>query len=280
MSPPAPPFQPPEQEIVRLYLTGHPGCTVAALLQVTPAQVYSTLRRLGVKRRSRGRVGGSTCDGKLTVQQREQLRADLRSGEFPTLRAIGCKYGVTHEAVRQNAAAIGVTRYTVKERAAAFREQSRRRREAADAAHAARQAGIEARRQRLARLWQSGMKTREIAALMGFASEGRVSRAIDRQRLRFPQDFPRRKAPKREPHVVAAARAACAARVAARKAEVERRRVLLAEFWRRRATGAEMAHTLGFSVNICRGMLGKYRQRFPADFPPRSIPPKRKGVSL
>ena len=274
MSSPAPPFQPPEQEIVRLYLAGHPAFKVAALLHTTNFKVYSTLRRLGVKRRSRGRTEGTTYDGKLTVQQREQLRADLRSGEFPTLRAIGRKYGVSHEAVRQNAAAIGLTRYTVKERAAAFREQSRRRREAAHAAaHAAREAKVEAFRQRLAPLWRSGLKPREIAPLLGFASERGVSRAIARLRLLFPGDFPRRAAPGRDPHVAAAERAACAARVAARKAEVERRRVLLAELWQRRASRAEISRALGLSVDTSRGLLRSYRKRFPADFPPRSTPP-------
>ena len=275
MTPSKPPLQTAEQEIVRLYLAGHSATGVAALLRAKPSQIYTTLRRLGVPRRPRGHVKGATYNGKLTLQQREQLRADLRSEVFPTLQAIGLKYGVTRETVRLNAAAIGVTRYTIKGRSETLREHARLRQAAA---RAAREAQAAAFRQRLAELWQSGVTPAEIARILDLGTASRANHAIARHRRRFPADFPRRRAaPRREPHVLAAERAARAVRVAARRAEVERRRALLAALWQRRASRAEISRALGLSVATSRSVLRKYRRRFPADFPPRTAPSTAQG---
>ncbi len=257
-------------EMAQLYLAGSPVNAVALRFECAPHVVRKTLVSLGVKIRPRGNVRGTTHKGvKLSLEQRGQLRAELREGQAPTLAALAAKYGVTRELVRQMAAAIGVVRYTRQIRAEAARERRHLRRAAWHATRVARYAAWQARCQRIAVLWKGGASCDEIARAEGLRDGRKAAYLIARYRARLPEDFPCRLAKRRSPREMRAAAKVRAARVAAWRARQEARRILLARLWRRPAPIAEIAHAVGLNVASTYTLLYRYRQRFPADFLPR-----------
>ena len=259
------------REIARLYLTGGSLHKVAATVKLNAYEVRKILVQAGVPIRSRGAIAGASHVGKLTFQQREQLCADLRSGKFPTMVAIARKYGLSRERVRQNAAAIGVARYSKENRAEAFREKERQREAAAAATRAAREAICERLRKAVARLWQSGVTLREITRVLGFKNLSAANHLISCHRSLSPADFPNRRARRAAPEEIQERKRVTVARIAARREQSEKRRVRLAELWQTGAMGKEIASALGVRTNAVEQMIRRYRQRWPADFPPRIL---------
>ena len=271
------------KKIARLYVAGQSINQLAAQWKISAGAVYRILIELGVPRRPRGAPAGSVLEGKLGIRQREQMRADLRSGRFSSLTEIARKYGVTRECVRLYAAAAGVTNYTQKARREAGLERERR-------ARAAREAARETQRKQLAALWRDGVGVREIARALGFKNKGRAAYQICIWRALYPADFPFRSKGipehvRREQQRVREAlwkrkRAAKLAREARRKRERERARAVrrkamearqatLAELWRIGASFEEIANFFGIAVGSAKVAIRRCRGRSPADFPRR-----------
>ena len=241
------------EEVARQYLAGHTMQAIAAMLKMSPSAVHHALLRQGVKRRPPGHG---------LALYREDLHADLRAGGLPTLCAIARKYGLSREAVRLHARAIGVTRYTLQSRAEAARERQRQRQLARDAADAARRAEKEAFRRRVAALWQRGAPCGEIARVLGLASHRRANELIIDLRSRYPAEFPNRPPTGRVP----------GSNSPKQLARLEARRDLLARVWKTCATHAEAACCLGLKMGNYYSQLRRYRRHFPAYFPPRDWP--------
>ena len=70
-----------DEEIARLYLSCKSLKKVAALINRSMKYVRETLEKLGVPINKRGIPKGTILPGKLTLKQREELRADLRAGK-------------------------------------------------------------------------------------------------------------------------------------------------------------------------------------------------------
>ena len=245
------------KEIARLYVAGQSINQLAPQWKISAGTVHRILVQLGVPRRSRGAVAGCVREGKVGIQRREQMRADLRSGRFSSLTEIARKYGVTRECVRLYAAAAGVTDYTRKVQREARLERKCR-------ARAAREAARETQRKQLARLWQDGVGVREIARAIGLKNKQCASYRICVWRALYPAEFPFRL--KRIPKHMRRERER--ARAVRRKA-MEARHATLAKLWRIGASFEEIADVFGMTVNSARAAICRRRHRFPGDFPYR-----------
>ena len=264
--------KPKPEEIARLYLAGHTLKQVAGRLKIATSQVYDILVRLGVPRR----LPGPTRGLKLTGEQREQMRADLRAGEFPNMAVIARKYGVSREYVRIIAASAGITGYTLKGRVKAARERERKRLATLAAAATAR----ERQRKRMAQLWQGGASCKKIARILGIRSACAANSLLSYYRKRFPADFPRRGSWNCSPEEMRERERARAAKVAQLAARLERsrlRRELLAELWQNGATADEIASVFGVTRVAIHGALGYNRRLYPAEFPIRPHRDRRQG---
>jgi hypothetical protein len=103
-------------ELARQYKGGSSLQKIAAENRCNIKTITKRLRDFGVKIRKSGAYPGVSTNGKLTVREREKMRADIGSLKFRFLAKIAEKYGVSRECVRQNAEAIGVTHYRNKKR--------------------------------------------------------------------------------------------------------------------------------------------------------------------
>ncbi len=177
-----------DEEIARLYLSCKSLKKVAALINRSMKYVRETLEKLGVPINKRGIPKGTILPGKLTLKQREELRADLRAGKLPSLMAIGKKYGVTRECVRTIANKEGIFTYS-RTHSATPRVRPQRAISPERAAYAARR---EALRPRFAELWKAGVRISDIAKELGLDSADQADRYLRYFRYYFGVDFPAR----------------------------------------------------------------------------------------
>ena len=242
------------QEIARLYLAGLTARQVAHEVKTTVGRVYGALVTLGVPPRPRGKR-------KITLEQREEMREDLRSGRFQSMWMIAEKYGLSRERVRQYAASAGITAYSQKVRSLARQEREREAREA----RAARQVAKEKRREIVGHMWQAGATSADIGRAIG-EDPRRVMEIVAYSRTRFPSDFPAR----REPRSPAERRERKPTALAAQTAREEydrMARLVTAGLLRIGVSPVEIAGFFGINRDAMDARISRYRKRNPEGFP-------------
>ena len=258
------------QQITTRYANGEPVPALAKEFGLSTRRLYTALRRAGAPIRPRGLPPGTELKGKLTVAQREQLVADLRSSKQPTLRAIGKKYGVTREMVRVYAEKAGVTYYRRAERYARTSWVAAQRKLERQTAERKRKkikaAALAAKLDAVKALWLARVSDEEILLKTGV--RGAKTRIAD-LRKRYPGRFPFRN-PNRSKDAVARnapAHAAKAAAVAQKKEAFRQKIQLLEALWDARASLKEISRQTGYVSPS--HTVKALRERYPGRFLPR-----------
>lgn len=176
-----------DEEIARLYLSCKSLKKVAALMKRPTSYVWKALHKLGVPINKRGAPKGTILSGKLTIKQREELRADLRTDKFSSLATIGKKYGVSREYVRQVANKEGIFTYS---RIHGTPRGVRPPRNLSPERAALVAAQREALRPRITELWNAGVAVSDIAKELGLETAALIGSYLRYLRYHFPEDFP------------------------------------------------------------------------------------------